>query len=403
VTKVWFFRHKESACCQHTRFYPQEKRNQNMIPVTPRGFKDVLPEEARWRESITQAVQRTLSLWGYAPIETPTLEVLEVLEQGGALTSLPFKLFDTDNELLVMRPDVTLQVARMVASRLDDAALPLRLRYVQPVFREEDALKAAMRQFTQIGVEVLGLAGPAADAEVILALVDALTACGLASFSVALGTVGVLRALLNACMVKGSLDEDWRAGMLAACHRVNLVEIERLSSDPRVDAAYAQALRTLPTINGKRAAIAQCRALVDSLDCRDCKDSLDELAATWEIIEAVGASERVNVDFSVISSYDYYTGLVFEAYAPGLGVPLGSGGRYDRMLQGFGGNAPAAGFAFSLESAMFALMAQGASALTDGVGTVQTVKVPVPAKNPASAFLEAAALRAAGTRAVLGD
>jgi ATP phosphoribosyltransferase regulatory subunit len=372
---------------------PERKQ---MIPVTPRGFKDVLPEEARLRESIVNSVTRTLQLWGYAPIETPTLEVLDVLEQGGELTSTPFRLFDTDNELLVLRPDVTLQVARMVASRLDDAALPLRLRYVESVFREEESRKAAARQFTQIGVESLGLAGSAADAEVILMAIDALDAAQLNSFTIALGTVGVLRELLDACMAQGRLDEQWRTQMLSACHRANVVEIDRLAGDSRVDKDFTEALRSLHRINGKGEAIATCKVLVEPLGCTD---GLDQLAATWDIIEGVGATERVNVDFSVISSYDYYTGLVFEAYAPGLGVPLGSGGRYDRMMLGFGRNAPAAGFAFSLEAVMFALMSQGVDSKV--ATTASATYIPIDNSNPALAFTKAAELRASGERAIL--
>jgi ATP phosphoribosyltransferase regulatory subunit len=128
-------------------------------------------------------------------------------------------------------------------------------------------------------------------------------------------------------------------------------------------------------------------------------DGLDQLAATWEIIEALGAAQRVNVDFSVISSYDYYTGLVFEAYAPGIGVSLGSGGRYDRMLQGFGKEAPAAGFAFSLEAVMLALMSQNVN--TQAATAVAQTLVPVNKANPVLSFKEAAKLRAAGQRAVL--
>ncbi|MDR2672648.1 MAG: ATP phosphoribosyltransferase regulatory subunit [Coriobacteriales bacterium] len=380
-----------------------------MIPVTPRGFKDILPTEARWRERIITAARQTLSLWGYDPIETPTLEVLEVLEQGGQLSSTPFRLFDVDNELLVLRPDVTLQVARMVASRLDVADLPLRLRYVQPVFREEQSLRAASRQFTQIGVESIGLSGALADAEVLLLAIDVLEVCGLKDFTLCIGTVGVLRLLLDACVSTSVVNEQWRDEMLAACHEGDAVRIEGLSRIEGLDSRLTQALRALPKINGHEDAIHRCRNLAEPLGLTD---GLDQLQATWEIITKVGAAQQTRVDFSVISSYDYYTGLVFEVYAPGLGVALGSGGRYDRMMRGFGKDIPAAGFAFSLEAVMRAMILQG-SDVQEETNAAVTVLEAAAAKaagpeaiDPQAAtdvFLRAARLRAQGTRAVVVD
>jgi ATP phosphoribosyltransferase regulatory subunit len=366
-----------------------------MIPVTPRGFKDVLPEEARWRESITTRAQQVLSSWGYAPIETPTLEVLAVLEQGGQLTQTPFRLFDADGALLVLRPDVTLPIARMVASRLNNISSPLRFRYVQPVFREQESLRGQAREFTQVGVESIGLTGAAADAEVVLLLVEALKACGLNEFKVALCTVGVLRDLLDACVNNDCADDDWRQAVLTACHESNLVEIERLAGDARINPRYGAALRGLLDLRGGREAIMACRALVEPLNCA-C--GLDTLAQTWDIIEQLDATDFATVDFSVMSAFDYYTGLVFAAYAPGLGVPLGSGGRYDRMLEAYGTSAPAAGFAFNLERVMHALLEQGA----DAAGLApDSVAVVVDGEDPAAAFRQAARLREEGKRAVL--
>ncbi|MDR2587557.1 MAG: ATP phosphoribosyltransferase regulatory subunit [Coriobacteriales bacterium] len=368
-----------------------------MIPVTPRGFKDVLPEEARWRESITMKVQSTLSSWGYAPIETPTLEVLEVLEQGGRLSETPFRLFDSDGALLVLRPDVTLPIARMVASRLSPIVEPLRFRYVQPVFREEESLRGQAREFTQLGIESIGLSGAAADAEVILLMVDALKACGLKEFTIAICTVGVLRDLLDAIVSKGNASEQWRREVLAACHQNNAVEVARLAADARIDERYETALRALLGLRGGAEAIERCRELVEPLGCTD---GLDTLAQTYGIIKRVGAAGFVTVDFSVMSAFDYYTGLVFEAYAPRLGVLLGSGGRYDRMLEAYGTKAPAAGFAFNLERVMMALLEQGIPA-APGIRRPDYAAFETDEGDPAEAFLSAARLREAGYTVVL--
>ena len=127
-----------------------------MIPKTPRGFRDVLPTEAAWRLSIKEAINERFKLWGYLPVETPAVELLDVLEMGGELSNTPFRFFDSDNDLLVLRPDVTLPVARMTALRLDGHEGPFRLCYAQHVFTENDSTYGQDRQVMQAGIEFIG-------------------------------------------------------------------------------------------------------------------------------------------------------------------------------------------------------------------------------------------------------
>ena len=143
--------------------------------VTPAGFRDVLSDEACMRERIARDVQACFAARGYLPIETPTLEVMDVMRAGGRMPGSPFKFFDASGDLLAMRPDVTLQVARMCATRLAGQPGPFRFRYMQRVFREaEGRMQAQAREMTQIGVECIGEAGPQADAEVVELMAEAL-------------------------------------------------------------------------------------------------------------------------------------------------------------------------------------------------------------------------------------
>ena len=140
--------------------------------------------------------------------------------------------------------------------------------------------------------------------------------------------------------------------MLDAFHSSNFVELGLLTgAGCPVPPVFAQALRALPRIRGGREAIDEARALVAPLGC---EDGLDDLEGMCDLLDAAGVGARVRIDFSVMSSFDYYTGIVFEAYAPGLGSPLGSGGRYDNMVGVYGEDRPAAGFAFFLEQVMAA-------------------------------------------------
>ena len=360
--------------------------------VTPAGFRDVLADEACTRERIARDVQGCFAARGYLPIETPTLEVMDVMRAGGRMPGSPFKFFDGGGDLLAMRPDVTLQVARMCATRLAGQPGPLRFRYMQRVFREaEGRMQAQAREMTQIGVECIGEAGPQADAEVVELLVEALELAGARGCKLALATVGVLRALLSA----SGAPAQWTEQVLAAFHASNFVEVDRLTGEGgAVPPVFAAAIRALPRIRGGREAVEEVRALVSPLGC---EDGLDDFARTCDLLAEAGLADRILVDFSVMSSFDYYTGIVFEAYAPDLGTPLGSGGRYDNMIGSYGEDRPAAGFAFSLEQAMAAAAAADRADGADASARPLRIAVPKGSLNADTvAALDAAGLDVTG-------
>ncbi len=357
-----------------------------MKPVTPRGFRDVLPQEAEERIAVGDSLARTFDSWGYRPAETPVVEDYGILEQGaGSLEGTAFRLFDSDGRLLALRPEMTVPIARMVASRLKGERGPHRLRYVADVYREQASLRGQSRQFTQAGIELVGAGGAAADAEVIALLIEAISATGLVDFTVALGTVAVLGALLDA----SGADEAWQREVRDAAHDRNLVEIDRLAGREGLSPSVARALAEIPRLRGGRAAIEECRAHVAACGC---SESLDGLEATWELLESAGVAQRVTIDFGTMRSFDYYTGVVFELLVPGVGLPLGGGGRYDELLAVFGAPAPAAGFAVGIERLHIALAEEGVVPATRGLDAV------VCGSRPAEVFEAAGKLRAAGWR-----
>lgn len=370
-----------------------------MIPKTPRGFRDVLPTEAAWRREMKDAICAQFALWGYLPIETPAIELAEVLEQAQGLdnttaqftasSEAPFRFFDSDSNLVVLRPDVTVPVARVAATRLRDKATPLRFYYAQSVFTERESTYGQEREFTQLGIELIGKAGYVADAEVLSVCMEALACAGVRDFTVAIGTVSVLNALVRAA----SDDAAWRDEVLRAFHKSDIVAIDVLSGAACVKPEYGSAIAKLARIRGGKEAFEACRALCEPLGC---VDGLDELAKTYDLVVANIDEGSLIVDFSIISSFDYYTGLVFKAYAPEVPASLASGGRYDTTLAAFGRNEPAAGFAIGLERALAAVEAQG--------GTPPDVRPQqvVEDADPYALFAKAADLRRQGIRVELG-
>ena len=249
-------------------------------------------------------------------------------------------------------------------------------------------MRGQSRQFSQVGVELVGQVGPVADAEVVALLVAALQAAGVPDFTVAVGTVAVLHAIVAAADALPS----WGEAVLAAAHDRNLVGLDALAAQAS-DPAVARALSAVPRIRGGAEAIEACRAATAGLGC---DAALDGLAETWMLLEAAGAEDRVVIDFSVMRSFDYYTGLVAEAYAAGVGLPLGGGGRYDGVLAAYDAPAPAAGFALGLERVMIALMEQGARVPVRSLDAIVGGRA-------AAALAAARTLRAAGWRVALSQ
>lgn len=358
-----------------------------MRPVTPRGFRDVLFAEAAERETVTRAMTDVFSAWGYGPVETPVVEEYATLEAaaGRSLETDAFRLFDRDGALLVLRPEMTVPIARLAASRLRGEVGPHRFRYVAPVFRENPSMRGQSRQFTQAGIELVGAPGPQADAEVIGVLVAALSAAGLTAFTVSVSSVAFLQALIEAA----GMDAAWGAAVLLAAHRRDFVTLDALSRTGGVSSTVAETLRALPRLRGDGA----LPAAAEHARACGCEGSLGELVCTYELLEACGLADRVTVDFSLMRSFDYYTGLVLEVFSPGLGLALGGGGRYDRVLAEFDAPAPAAGFALGIERIMIALADQ------DATPQVAPLDAVVGGVRPAEVFAAAARLRAAGWRA----
>ena len=325
---------------------------------TPSGFRDILPTEAVARERISDQVRTCFASHGYLPVETPLLEDKASLERGGRVPESPFQLFDSDGSLLVMRPDLTLGVARMVASRLAENTLPLRLRYHAPVVREEASLSGQPRQFTQLGVELVGGEGIDGEAEVIALLAEVLRTLEVPAWRIVCGSVTPLKALLDAC----APDDDFRVRALALVHESDFVGLDALVEASGMDEASAKALRRLPRLAGDEHVLDEVDDLLDDAGVVPEARGTTELRALVAELGDVVAAGALRFDFSVINSFDYYTGVVFKGYAEGITAAIASGGRYDSVLEHFGlADVAACGFMLSLERLQEILGEQGES------------------------------------------
>lgn len=325
------------------------------MKATPWGFRDILPEEAQTREEIAGTVKACFKAHGYLPVETPLLEDQGSLDSGGRITDTPFKLFDDDGRLLVVRPDNTLPIVRLVATRLRTAELPLRLRYEAPIVRAQPRNSGVARQFTQLGFELIGAGSTDADVEMVSLVIEALNALAIPTWRIVCGSVRPFMKLL-AC----SGDEVLAREALALVHANNFVDLDARVAQSTVPEPIKRAISELPRIHGGLEALDQVDALMEAAGIAESQT--EELRALVQRLDKQGAvscsatarldSGTLAFDFSIMNSFDYYTGLVFKAYAGNVPDPVGSGGRYDTTFDGVFPDAehvPAAGFAFSLE------------------------------------------------------
>ena len=319
----------------------------------PYGTRDFLPAEAAGKRVVETRLAELFAQWGYEEVVTPSIEYLDTLSLGGnrSIGNHLFKLFDKENKTVALRHEMTTPIARLVSTRLQDSPLPLKLSYISSVFRYEQAQAGRQCEFYQAGVELMGPGSPATDAEVVALAVTGLLRSGLTEFTVCLGQVEFLNGILN----QYRLSEQEQAELKEAMERRNLVELNQLVEQLQLPENAKQVLKKLPLLNGGEELLKNAYDIALNEQSRR---ALDNLAEIYRLLKAYKVEQYVRFDLGIIRDFSYYTGMVFEVYAPGLGYPLCGGGRYDHLLSDFGTACPATGFALGIERILLAIERQ---------------------------------------------
>lgn len=307
-----------------------------MIHRIPSGTRDVLPDELRELRAITEGIRGVFSGRGYGEVATPALEYEEVLVRGDAAAADPaYKLFDEHGDVLALRSDMTIPIARVVASRYPTAEVPLRFCYFAHAYRSVQPQRGQPREMLQAGVELVGAPGPEGTAEALTVLCEALEAAGLENWRIGLGDASLFPRLLD----RAGVPEGARPQILHELLTRDYVGLAR-----EVEAFGAPELLELP----------QRRGGPEVLDAPET----EPLAALHGLLpEAVAG--RIIFDLGLTRPLSYYTGAVFEVYDAALGTPIGGGGRYDDLLGRFGRGLPACGWALDVERLHAARVGEG--------------------------------------------
>ncbi|WP_378954091.1 ATP phosphoribosyltransferase regulatory subunit [Pelosinus sp. sgz500959] len=324
------------------------------VPQIPYGTRDFLPKEASRKRAVEGALAHLFDSWGYDEVVTPTMEYLETLAVGAGndLDQHMFKFFDKNNRILALRPDMTTPMARVAATRLKESLAPIKLFYLTNVFRYEQAQTGRQCEFYQAGVELMGAAGPTADAEVIALAVESMLKSGLKQFQIGLGQVD----FINGVMAQSGLSQEQQYQVKNAMLTRNLVGVDEILVSSSLSKEEQKVLKQIPLLHGKQDMLKQAYGMVAN---EMSHKALDNLAEIYRLLEIYGVAQYVDFDLGIIRDFDYYTGMVFEGYTPGLGFPICGGGRYDTMLSSFGMDCCATGFALGIERILLALERQG--------------------------------------------
>ena len=314
-----------------------------MIHPIPPGTRDILPDEMRELRQLQWTLLETFGRFGYGEVVTPTIEYDEVMARGdGRTAGSAYRFFDERGDLLALRSDMTVPIARLVAGRYVGAEPPFRLCYVANAYRAVRPQRGQMREFAQAGVELIGPEAPGGTAEVVAVLQAALDAVGLRRAVIGLGDADLYRQALAELGIEG----EARESLLEKLAMHDLVGLqEELALVEGVGEEQRATLVSLSQLRGGREVLEEARSIGGEAVAR----AIARLQGTFDELERRGAAERVQIDLGLLRDLGYYSGAILEIYDPALGHVLGGGGRYDRLLERFGRDLPAAGFSFYLE------------------------------------------------------
>lgn len=308
------------------------------LAATPPGTIDLTGEAARRRRRLQREAIGVLESAGYEELLPPTFEYEDVfLRAGGAGVAERLVRFpDRDGRILALRYDFTASLARVAATTFAAAAGPLRLCYSGRVFRQEPERGGRPREILQVGAELLGQAGLAADVEIVRLTLALVRTAGLSEFQLNLGHAGVLAPGLEA------VEEPLRGELRRWIDRKDRGSLCRAVGELEGD---ARSLAALPFVIGRRDALAGALAPAPA----DARPGLEHLLA---LDDALTPAERGHVvyDLGEVRGLDYYTGIHFEVYIGGAGRAAGAGGRYDELMARFGRPMPAVGVSLDLDT-----------------------------------------------------
>ena len=320
---------------------------------TPDGVQDILFDECYTKKDIEMNIRDLFRAYGFNEIESPTIEFFDVFSseiEHFAQESM-VKFFDQKGRILVLRPDITVPVARITATKNANVSLPIKYSYIGNVFRFNEVGGGRQNEFTQAGVEIVGDSSAERDAEIIAMAIKTLQIAGLTDFKIDIGQVEFFKGLAEDA---GFTSEDMEK-VARLIDRKDFVAVSEVMNKYEMDNDLKDLFLKLPGMFGSIEVINEAKEKTLNARC------LNALANIEEVISILGdyeLSDYISVDLGMLKGLNYDTGIIFRGFTNGIGFPILTGGRYDALTESFGRSCPATGFSLGINMLMTALEKQ---------------------------------------------
>lgn len=332
---------------------------------TPDGVQDFLIKDCFQKKNIEEKVRKLFRSWGYMEIETPTIEFYDTFSSNNKLIPQEemFKFYDQQGRILVLRPDLTIPVARVAATHDKDNTLPMKYFYVGNCYKYREMGGGRQKEYTQAGVELLGDSSVEADAEVIATAIYAAKAAGIEEFQIDIGQVDFFKGLVE----EAGLDENEAEDLRSLIDKKDYLGVEEIVNAQGVKSELKNLILELPGLFGSSEVLEKAERVALNERSQNAIRYLKELLS---ILEEYGLSQYVSIDLGMVQSLSYYTGIIFRGVTYNIGFPFISGGRYDKLVEKYGRNCPATGFSMGINLVLAALQRQNAELAEPKIDTL---------------------------------
>lgn len=314
----------------------------NMIPE---GTRDLILDECVIKRNLEKSIDNLFEKWGYKEVITPTVEFYETFNYNSQTLREEdmYKFFDNRGRILILRPDMTIPIARVVETKLKDVELPIKLRYTSNVFRVYESLGGKRNEYTDCGVEFIGLEDKKSDLEILVLALEALKKLGLSNFKLEIGNIG----FFNGAFKGSGIDEEYKEMIAQFIEDKNLKSLEDYLEGLDIEEEYKIFFNKLPWMFGDKKVLEEAKEFAFN---DDIKQNLEYLVGLYSQLEELGYGQNVTFDLGMVPRLNYYTGIIFRGYGEGVGNTLLSGGRYDNLINLSNNNVPAIGFSIDINS-----------------------------------------------------
>lgn len=316
---------------------------ENSFDFIPEGVTDVHSDEYAAKEKIIDKIKKTFKGFGYHQVSTPAFEYYDTFTAlGGLSRDEMFKLIDQKGRILVLRPDMTIPIARMAAGKSGYQ----KYSYISNIFRMNDKQNGMKREFIQAGVEFLGNEREEADGETIALAIEILLKNEIDGFQIDLGHVGFCRALLREC----EIHKNQQSQLQYLIEQKNLAELENLLNAYKIKDSIANAILEIPSLYGSaEKVIRRAKYLIQN---NEMENAIQNLEKVYNILKDYAYDKYITLDLGMINPMHYYTGIIFKGYILDYGKIILSGGRYDQLIKTDGRGTPAVGFGLNVDKLM---------------------------------------------------